>query len=452
MVRHLAPEAKALLRRAFDAAVAACHPRAALSGRLPPPSSGRVLVLGAGKPAAAMAVVVEDHYLATGVHVSGAVVTPYGYGARTERIEVLESSHPVPDGASVAAASRLLALADAAGAGDLVVSLIGGGGSALLCAPQGVSLEEKVDLTRRLLASGAAIDEINTVRKHLSAIKGGRLAARIQPATVFTLAISDVVGDDPATIAAGPTVADPTTFQDALGVLSRYRLDAPAARAALEAGARGKAPETLKPGDPLLAGASFQIVASNATALAAAARVLEASSYAVEVLGAPEVGEARLAAQSRARDVARRLVAGGPPEPTALLSGGEVTVTLDGGSQGGRVPGGRGGPNGEYALAFAASLREELARSLRPDAVGPALARVCVLSADSDGIDGASGFAGALFGPGELASLDIGELRGAVARHDSSSLLQRHRAALATGPTLTNVNDLRFVLLLPETR
>lgn len=450
MARDVGRDAKASLARAFRSAVDACHPRAALAGRLPPAPSGRVLLLGAGKPAAAMAVAAEDHYLAAGVEVSGVVVVPYGHGVATRRVEVLEASHPFPDRASVAAADRLLALADRAGRGDSVVCLIGGGGSALLCAPAGVSLDEKVALTRQLLASGAAIGEINAVRKHLSRVKGGGLAARLYPATAHSLAISDVVGDDPGTIAAGPTVADPSTFADALAVLERYRLDSAAGRAALEAGARGEAPETLKPGDPSLATSTYELVASNATALAAAEGALAAAGYAVEVRAAPEVGEARDAAASRAREVAARLAAGGPLAPTALLSGGEVTVTLGGGASGSPASARPGGPNCEYALAFAAALRAELGRAVGPEAVEPALARVCLLSADSDGIDGASGAAGALFGPGDLARLGEHELRGALESHASREVLESHGAAFVTGPTLTNVNDLRFVLLLPK--
>lgn len=448
MVRDVAREAGPLLRRAFDAAVAACHPSVALSGRLPHARNGRLLILGAGKPAAAMAAVAEEHYASEGVEVAGAVVAPYGHSGSRGRIELLESSHPVPDGASVLAAERLLSLADSVGVGDQVVCLIGGGGSALLCRPQGVSLADKVGLTRQLLASGADIKEINTVRKHLSGIKGGRLAARIHPATVHTLAISDVVGDDPATIAAGPTVGDPTTFLDALDVLSRYSLDAPLVRRALEAGVRGDVPETLKPGDPRLVGASFEIVASNQTALAAAARVFESAGCTVEITEAPEVGEARVAAQAKARTVAELMIDGAPALPTALLSGGEVTVTL--GDRAADASASRGGPNGEYALAFAAALREELACAWPHAAVEQALARVCILSADSDGIDGVSGFAGALFGPGELVRLDPAAISRAVSSHDSNSLLEPNRTALVTGPTQTNVNDLRFILVLPE--
>lgn len=442
--------AETLLRRAFDAAVAACHPRTALGGRLPPVRTERVLILGAGKPSAAMAQVAEEYYTAEGVAVSGAVVAPYGYSALTERIALLEASHPVPDGSSASAAARVLALADSVGEGDQVVCLIGGGGSALLCSPSGVSLADKIDLNWQLLASGAAISEINAVRKHLSGIKGGRLAARIHPASVQTLAISDVAGDDPATIAAGPTVADPTTFQDALDVMRRYGLSAPAVIQALEAGARGETPETVKPGDPRLERGSFEVVASAHTALSVASRVFEDAGCTVQMAEAPEVGDAQLAAEARAHAVARLLTQGVRDRPMALLSGGEVTVFL-----GDRVsnPDGspsRGGPNGEYAIAFAAALRNALAQAFSQDAAERTLERVCMLSADSDGIDGAGGFAGALFGRGTLARLDPDAITAAIERADSNSVLVPMGAALVTGPTATNVNDLRFILLLPE--
>lgn len=444
----------AALAAAYDAAVAACHPDAALPGRFPEAGGRRVLILGAGKPAAAMARAAERHYLASGVEVTGAVVTAYGHGLTTSRVAVLEAAHPVPDEASVAAASRLLELADAAGEDRLVVCLIGGGGSSLLCAPDGITLRDKVALTRALLASGADIGEINAVRKHLSAVKGGRLAARSHPALVRTLALSDVVGDDPGTIAAGPTWADETTFADALAVLDKFAIHAPAARVALRAGVSGDRPETLKRGDPRLANVGFEVVASNAVALEVAAASLGRAGYAVEVEATPETGEARGAAAERARRVAAILIAGGPRAPCVTLSGGEVTVTLAAEptsiASGGDEPGGRGGPNCEYALAFAGSLRAELERALGHDAALAALGRVALLSADSDGVDGASGAAGALLGVGQLPDLDAGEIAAALATHATGDLLRAHGAALERGPTLTNVNDLRFVLLVPE--
>lgn len=413
-----------------------------------------MLILGAGKPAAAMAQAAERHYLDSGVELAGAVVTAYGHGAPTSRVAVLEAAHPVPDEASVAAAARLLELAGAAGEDDLAVCLIGGGGSALLCSPAGVGLRDKVDLTRALLASGADIGEINAVRKHLSAVKGGRLAARLHPARVHTLALSDVVGDDPATIAAGPTWGDETTFADALAVLDRYAIEAKTARAALRAGARGERPETLRPADPRLAGAEYEIVASNAVALEAAAASLGRAGYDVAVEATPETGEARSAAAERARQVAARLIAGGPRTPSATLCGGEVTVTLGGAlganALGGSEPGRGGGPNCEYALAFAAALHAELERALGSEAALAALGRVALLSADSDGVDGASGAAGALLGVGQVAEVSPAAVAAALATHASADLLRAHGATLERGPTLTNVNDIRFVLLLPE--
>lgn len=440
-------DATSSLRDAFAAAVAACQPEAALAGLYPDPAGDRVLVVGAGKPAAAMAKAAEEHYADLGAAVAGVVATPYGHKVATRHITVLEAGHPFPDESSLAAASRVLAAAAAARAGTTALCLIGGGGSALLCAPAGVTLAQKASLSRALMAAGADIFEINTVRKHLSDIKGGKLAATLHPATVHTLAISDVVGDDPATIAAGPTVADPTTHQDALDVLDRYRITAPEARAVLAQGVRGERPETPKPGDPRLAGASYQVVASNETALVAAAASLRSRGWHCQLSGEPEVGEAKAAAAVMARRVAALLSGGGPAVPTAWLSGGEVTVTFRPPASGGEP--GRGGPNCEYALWFAARLRSELRERFTQAEADAMLGRVSLLAADSDGVDGASGLAGALFGPGSLALLEQDELMQALERHDTGTYLRRVAAAFERGPTLTNVNDVRFVLVAP---
>lgn len=417
--------AKRLLRRAFEAALAAADPGRALLPHLPEPPAGRTLVVGAGKAAARMAAAVDVRY--AGAPLSGLAIVPYGHAASgAGRVAVAEAGHPVPDAAGVAATERVLALARAAAPDDRLLVLLSGGGSALLTAPAGVTLAEKAEATRRLLASGADIGAINVVRKHLSRVKGGRLAA-LARAPSLTLALSDVVGDDPATIASGPTVPDPSTYAEALAVVERYAPELTAVRAALTRGAAGAAPESPKPGDPRLARAGFRLVGGGEASLAAAARVVEAAGYAAVSLGAGVQGEARRVGREHAA-LAARLVAHG--RRVALLSGGELTVTVHGARPG------RGGPNGEYALAFAA-------------AAAPG-ARYALLAADTDGIDGGQGPAapaGALLGPAEAARLTPDAARAALAAHGSHDLLARVGGLLVTGPTGTNVNDLRVVLL-----
>ncbi|HKI57075.1 MAG TPA: DUF4147 domain-containing protein [Trueperaceae bacterium] len=412
------------LRAAFGAAVASADPDTALAPYLPPPPAGRIIVVGAGKAAAAMARAVEAYY-PEDISLEGMVVTRYGHAVPTRRIAVREAGHPVPDAAGVAAGEAVLRLLDGAGENDVVLCLISGGGSALLSAPDGVSLDALAELTRELLRSGADIHEMNCVRKHLSRVKGGRLALAAAPAPVLALLVSDVVGDDPAVIASGPTAADPSRYGDALAVLDRYRLRAPAARAVLEAGARGQREETPEPGDPRLERVRNVVVASAQTALEAAAAGLEARGWPAHVLSSSVTGEARQVAGVHAA-LARQVLAYGQPfgRPCALLSGGETTVTVRGD--------GRGGRNGEFALACALALPEG--------------ARAWVLAADTDGIDGSEDNAGALLGPGEIGACRQGGAE-ALSRNDSYTLLERVGGLLVTGPTRTNVNDLRVVLL-----
>lgn len=395
------------LRRIFGAAIAACDPARVLPAHLPEPPPGRTLLLAVGKAAAAMAAAAEARWPAP---LSGLVVVPHGSGARpVARLERIEAAHPVPDEASLAAAGRLLALARTAGPEDLVLVLLSGGASALACLPgEGLSLAEKSRLTEALLRSGAPIGQINCVRRHLSRIKGGRLALAAAPARLVTLAVSDVVGDPPEDIGSGPTAPDPTTVSDAREVLRRYGL-------ACAAGWSESAKEV--PGD-------YQVVAAGRHAMAAAAAEARRIGYRPMLLG-ETVGEA---GEAGADHAARALVA---PPATALISGGEVLVTLDGAAAS------AGGPNQEYALAAAIRLAGS--------------AGISGLACDSDGIDGKGIAAGAFFDGGTTAR----------AAEDAEEALRRHRsgpffAALGdlhiTGPTGTNVNDLRIILTSPKGR
>lgn len=447
-VRGTPERALDLLERAFRAAVAAADPETVLPPHLPAAPGGRLLVVGAGKAAAAMAAAVERQFTAGGVRPSGLVITPYGHGpaggpvegeaarlgggqSSGSRIEVVEAGHPLPDAAGMAATRRIVELVSAARPDDLLLVLLSGGGSALLCAPEGVTLAEKVALTRALLASGASIQQINVIRKHLSAVKGGRLAA-LTRAPSLTLAISDVVGDDPSSIASGPTVADRSTFAEALVLLERFAPEMDGARRALSRGVGGERPETPEPGDPRLARAAFRLVAAARSSLEAAAAELRRAGVNVRLLDAEATGEARELGAAHARLAMEELErVGADGLPVALLSGGEATVTL------GPDPTGRGGPNGEYALAFAAAM--------------PTDAPYALLAADSDGIDGGGdggrGIAGALIGRAAARRLTARHVRDALALHDSHGCLARAGAAFVVGPTRTNVNDVRIVLL-----
>ena len=406
------------LKSLFDAALAAVSPAHVLPPHLPPPPDGRTVVLGFGKAAAEMARAFEAHWPAP---FGGFAVTRYGHGAPCRAIEIVEAGHPVPDEAAVAAADRALALASGLGADDLMVCLASGGGSALLAKPApGIRLEEKQALTRSLLACGAAIDEINCVRKHLSAIKGGRLAAAAAPARVATLAISDVPGDDPAIIASGPTVADPTTGTDARAILARYGIEAGPSIAAALAGPAGETPKTLS-------NARFQIVARARDALAAAARAAEREGFAATVLGDDLAGEAAELGATHARLAVE--IAETASGPVALFSGGETTVTLP------RPGFGRGGRNTEYLLALAAEL---------DGAPG-----IWAVACDTDGIDGTEDSAGAILAPDSLAraAAEGIDARAALAAHDSYGFFGALGDLVVTGPTRTNVNDFRAILI-----
>jgi glycerate 2-kinase len=425
-----APEA--LLRRALAAAVAAADPARVLAAHLPrPPSGGRIIVVGAGKSAAPMAAAVESAW--NHFPLSGLVVTRTGHAVPTRRIEVVEASHPVPDAAGEAAARRILALVSGLTEHDLVLALISGGGSALLSLPApGLRLADMQAVNRALLASGATIHEMNCVRKHLSAIAGGRLAAAAFPARVVALAISDVPGDDPSVIASGPTVPDATTFADARAILARHRITPPPAIAAHLAAA---AEETPKPDDPRLARQEFHLIATPAAALAAAAR---AAPVPVMVLGDAIEGEAREVGRVLAGIAASVRDHGLPAAaPLLLLSGGETTVTI-------REPApGRGGRNTECLLGFA------LALDRTGDRAAAGGAPIHALMADTDGVDGAGPHAGAWCGPGTLARARAAGLDPAasLAQHDSASVFAAAGTLVETGPTLTNVNDLRAILV-----
>ena len=411
----------------FDAAVAAADPMRCVPPMLPEPpdpSKGRTLVLGAGKASAAMAQAVEANWPG---EISGLIITRYGFARPCERIEIVEAAHPVPDQAGADAARRLIELAGGLGPDDLCLALISGGASSLLTLPaDGLTLADKQALNKTLLRSGATIHEMNCVRKHLSAIKGGRLAAAVQPARLVSLLISDVAGDDPGVIGSGPTVPDPTTYADALEIVRRYAMDLPAAAMArLQAGAD----ETPKPGDPAFANTDVRMTARPAASLEAAAEVARGMGYNVLTLGDTLEGEARDVAAEHAR-LAKRIKAGqGPVQvPAATLSGGELTVTMTGD--------GRGGPNGEYMLAMADALAGE--------------DRIFAMACDTDGIDGSEDNAGAAIDPGTLARAEKAGLDPVkyLENNDSYGFFEGLGDLVMTGPTYTNVNDFRALLVL----
>lgn len=406
------------LRTLFEVAVDAAGAGSAVPPHLPAPPKGRTVVIGAGKAAAAMAASVER---AWGGPLSGVVVTPYGHGAPTSRIEVMEAAHPVPDAAGAQAAERIWAAVQGLSKEDLVLALMSGGASALLARPAaGLTLDDKRHLTKSLLRSGATISEMNCVRKHLSAIKGGRLAAAAAPAPVVTLVISDVPGDDPATVGSGPTIADPTTFAEARSILARYRIELPPSVARhMEAASD----ETPKPGDPRLAGGRAVIVADARRALEAAAAKARAAGITPIVLGDDIEGEARDVAAAHAA----RVLAEKTARPFVVISGGETTVTVQGR--------GRGGRNSEYLLALAIALN---------GAQG-----VYALAADTDGIDGVEINAGAIITPDTLlracaAGLDPAAM---LADNDAFGFFEAIGDVVVTGPTRTNVNDFRAILV-----
>lgn len=413
----------------FDAAIASAQPTLCVPRHLPDLSTvkGRVLVIGAGKASAAMAQAVESHWRGSGLErVSGLVVTRYGYGAPCEQIEIVEAAHPVPDAAGEAAARRMLELVKGLGADDLVLCLISGGGSALLPLPApGLTLDDKQSINRSLLASGATIGEMNTVRRHLSGIKGGRLAAACYPARVVTLLISDVPGDRPIDIASGPTVADPTTCADALAIIRRFAIDVPsAAMAHLESGCG----ESIKPGDPRLAHAEMHIVAAPQMALEAAADVAREAGYAAHILGDSLEGEAKDLGKALA-GIAQQICERGQPfsPPCVMLSGGETTVTLRGK--------GRGGRNVECLLSQAIALNG------REGVYG--------LAGDTDGVDGAEDIAGAIITPDTLSRAWSAGMNPAdeLANNNGHGFFGRLGDSVITGPTRTNVNDFRALLI-----
>jgi glycerate 2-kinase len=416
-------QSEALLRELLEAALEAAKPEQAILPYLPSPPPGRVIVLGAGKAAAAMAQAVERHMAGA---LEGLVVTRYGHSTPCTKIEVVEAAHPVPDAAGQSAARRILELAAGAGPDDLVLCLISGGASALLALPApGLTLEGKQAVNRALLASGADIGQMNVVRKHLSAIKGGRLAAAAHPARVVSLLISDVPGDDPAVIGSGPTVPDPSTFKDALGIVERYRIAPPAK--VLEH-LRAAADETPKPGDSRLAGAGAIVVARPQASLEAAAAVARERGLNALILGDAIEGEAREVAKVLAAVALQVRRHGQPvPPPCVLLSGGETTVTVRGR--------GRGGRNAEFLLALAVQLN---------GAPG-----ISALAADTDGIDGSEDNAGAMVTPDTLARAEaLGlDAKARLADNDGYGFFSALEDLVVTGPTLTNVNDFRAILV-----
>jgi glycerate 2-kinase len=419
-----------LLRAIFDAAVAAAHPDSILDAHLPPAPKGRVICLAAGKGAAAMAAAAERHYLDASnldpARLIGIATTRHGHGVPTRRIKVIEAGHPVPDEAGLKAADESLALAGTATADDLLLVLLSGGGSANWIAPaDGVSFLQKQQVNRALLRSGAPIGEVNTVRKHLSRIKGGRLARAGQRAEIVTLAISDVPRDEPTAIASGPTVPDPTTLADTRALVARYNLnlDDAVARALND-----PANESCKPGDAAFARARFEIIARPQASLDAAVKIARDAGYDVLDLGADLEGEARDVAAGHAKLALEARAAG---RKLAILSGGELTVTVRGN--------GRGGPNQEYALSLASLLKD--------------MPGVSALAADTDGADGGAGSAtdpaGVIIDARTFAAMRAQNLDPAayLANNDATAFFVATGDLLVTGPTLTNVNDVRVILV-----
>ena len=424
------------LRALYAAAVSRALPADVIGAHLPPPPKGRTLVLGAGKAGGAMAAAV-DALWPVDAPISGLVVTRYdhvppAYRARPGRIEVVEARHPVPDEAGRQAAQRIVGLTRGLTADDLVLCLISGGGSALLAMPaEGLAFDDKQAINRALLNSGAAIDEMNVVRKHLSAVKGGRLAAMCAPARVVTLLISDVPGDEPSVIASGPTVPDASTCADALAILARYGINIPAAaRAGLDSGAF----ETPKPGDARFAGHEVRMIATPQQSLEAAAALARAAGIAAHILSDEIEGESREVGKvhaALARAVARR---GQPPaapfrRPCVILSGGETTVTV-------RSTGGRGGRASEFLLGCTIALQGQPG--------------VWALAADTDGIDGIEDNAGAVATPDSLARAAALGLKPAdfLDRNDAYNFFHALGDLVVPGPTFTNVNDFRALLVL----
>lgn len=437
---------RGLLLNSFNAAITAADPLRIVPRHLPIPPRlprGRTLVIGAGKAAAAMALAVEKHWQKDAV-LNGIVLTRYGHGLPLERITVVEAGHPLPDTQGEQAARDILAEVKKLGPDDLLLCLVSGGGSSLLSLPvAGVSLDDLKSVTRELLRCGAAIQEINTVRKHLSAIQGGRLAASCR-APVLVLIISDVTGDDPTHVASGPCAPDPTTYSDALEILERYRINAPAVvQDILLAGAEGKRDETPKPGDDVFRNVENRVIATAHDSLLAAAKYFHDQGIPAVILGDAITGEARDVAKVFAAMVKEIRQYGQPwKPPVALISGGETTVTLrqndygKRGSRGESNPGGRGGRNTEFLLSLAIELN--------------GIAGIHALACDTDGIDGSENNAGAIMTSDSLhRAKQLGINTGALfVSHDSYTFFQELDDLIITGPTRTNVNDYRVILLL----
>jgi hydroxypyruvate reductase len=423
-------DAHTLLVDSFHVAVGSADPAKILPRHLPAPPRGRTLVVGAGKAAAAMAKAVEDHWPA-GCPLDGLVITRYAHGAPTRRIRVVEAGHPVPDEAGEAAAAEILARVQQLGADDLLVALVSGGGSSLLSLPvDGVTMADLKATTRELLRCGAPIQAMNTVRKHLSAIQGGRLAASCR-ANVLALIISDVTGDDPSHIGSGPCAPDPTTYRDALEILARFDLKAPQSVVThLERGARGDVAETPKPGDPAFARVENRVIAAGQQSLAAASAWFQSQGIAAPILGDSVTGEASEVAKVYAALV-RQIAEHGSPfgVPVALISGGECTVTLRSGNAG------RGGRCAEFLLSLAVELA--------------GVTGVAALACDTDGIDGSEDNAGAILLPdswSRACSLGL-DARARLAANDSYGYFAALGNLVVTGPTRTNVNDYRVILV-----
>jgi len=415
-----------LLQRMFTAAIEAAQPALCLPPHLPARPEGRLIVIGAGKASAAMAKAVEDNWPGT---LTGLVVTRYGYAVPCERIEIIESAHPVPDAASVNAARRILDTVSDVRSDDLVLCLISGGGSSLLVAPlEDLTLEDKQSVNRALLKSGASISEMNCVRRHLSAIKGGRLAAACHPAKVVTLLISDVPGDRPMDIASGPTVPDPTTCADALAIIKRYAVEIPANVMEILQSGRG---ESVKPGDPRLAGSETRFVATPQMALEAAAAVARDAGVPAYILGDGIEGEARDVGKVIA-GIGLQIVHHEQPfqPPCILLSGGETTVTARGR--------GRGGRNVEFLLSLAIALDGN--------------PRIHAMAGDTDGVDGLEEIAGAYIAPNTLERAWAKGIKPkeSLADNDGHGFFKPLGDSVITGPTLTNVNDFRAVLIAAQ--
>jgi len=423
-------DSRPLLRSIFDAAVAAAHPDVVLSAHLRPIPKGRVICLAAGKAAGAMAAAAERHYLdqlgLAPERLLGIATTRHGHGVPTRRIKMIEAGHPVPDEAGLKGAEASLQMAANAGADDLLLVLLSGGGSANWIAPvEGVSFAQKQQVTRALLRSGAPIGEVNTVRKHLSRIKGGRLARAGQRAEIVTLAISDVPHDDPSAIASGPTVPDPTTLADARALVARYGLEVDdAIRRALD----DPKNESCKPGDAAFVRTQYELIARPKASLDAAIKVAAGAGYAIIDLGADLEGEAREVAADHARLALKAQAEG---KRVAIISGGELTVTVRGN--------GRGGPNQEYALALAALLKNS--------------SGIAALAGDTDGADGGAGNtsdpAGAMIDQATFAKmLSLGlDPKAYLDNNDATAFFTATGDLLQTGPTLTNVNDVRVILV-----